>query len=155
MAGTNLMEADLTGANLHKARLLSVELRDHNGGATGRMWPTNLSRAALLDACLSEADLTEANLTGADLRGADLSGANMARTIINGANMEGAKFKGVISFNGVIEDVAKQTIPKGVAKQKRRANLATSALGNVPDFHKTFRKLNSSWRKTAPYEVCR
>ena len=83
------------------------------------MWPTNLSRAALLDACLSEADLTEANLIGADLRGADLSGANMARTIINGANMEGAKFKGVISFNGVIEDVAKQTIPKGVAKQKK------------------------------------
>ncbi len=64
----NLQDANLWGADLHRAVLWGADLR----GA-------DLHRAVLWGADLRCADLQGANLRGADLRGADLQGADLVR----------------------------------------------------------------------------
>ncbi len=74
LSKANLIEADLTGANLYGADLSKANL-----------YKANLTGANLYGADLSEADLSKANLYGADLIGADLSGANLYGADLSGA----------------------------------------------------------------------
>ncbi len=87
------MEANLSGANLHNAQLVSIELRDPIGKRTGRMWPSNLTRATLIDARLAGADFTAANLTDANLRGADLDGVVFSHAIIDIATLRPGQYE--------------------------------------------------------------
>ena len=69
----NLIDADLTRANLTDARLVRADITGAN----------------ITNACLVRADITGANLTGANLTGANLTGANLTDA------------KGIISFGPV------------------------------------------------------
>ncbi|MBM3506496.1 MAG: pentapeptide repeat-containing protein [Alphaproteobacteria bacterium] len=60
LSGTVLVGAKLVRAKLAHAVLKRVELRDGQGRATGKVAPTNLRGASLIDADLSFADLSEA-----------------------------------------------------------------------------------------------
>lgn len=69
-----LTEADFTGANLSRSRLVG----------------TQLERACFFTAALFDCDLSNANLKSADLRGASLRGANLAFANLDGADMREA-----------------------------------------------------------------
>lgn len=86
---TNLRKASLFGANLSRADLSAVDLR------IASLFGANLSEANLLGANLSGADLLEANLSGANmvrtnLSKADLSQANLSRAYMLQADLSGA-----------------------------------------------------------------
>ncbi|MGA5425146.1 pentapeptide repeat-containing protein [Streptomyces lavendulocolor] len=86
--GADLTRADLTSANLTGADLTNANL-------TGAVLKnTSAIGANLMSADLSGADLTGANLTGADLRNTNLTNANLRNTNVTGANMDGANTKG-------------------------------------------------------------
>lgn len=70
---------DLTGADLTRVVLQSVNLRD-----------TNLSRAILREADLSGANLTNSRLAGADLRESVLAGAVLYGAALCNADLRGA-----------------------------------------------------------------
>jgi len=81
LSGTRLSGANLSGANLARAKLFRADLS-----------LADLSRASLFKANLSQADLAGANLNGADLSGAflvkaNLSGASLIRACLKGANL--------------------------------------------------------------------
>jgi len=88
LINADLINADLRGANLFGADLLNANLRGANlfnadlGGA-------NLLGASLLDADLREANLLNAYLRGANLLNADLRGANLRGAILINANLRG------------------------------------------------------------------
>ena len=79
----DLIDADLSGANLNSADLCGSNL-------TG----AKLRDANLNGADLSSADLCGSNLTSAKLRGADLSSANLNSANLSSANLTGAKLRG-------------------------------------------------------------
>ena len=98
LAGADLSELNLSGANLARADLSGARLAGTNlSGA-------NLSRAKFFRADLSQADLTKANLfkanlsqadlAGANFNGADLTGAFLVRANLSGAGLIGACLKG-------------------------------------------------------------
>ena len=76
LSGANLLDSNLSGANLRGADL---------GGA-------NLSWASLSGADLVEADLSVASLSGANLSGADLRGAHLLYTNLANASLAEADF---------------------------------------------------------------
>jgi uncharacterized protein YjbI with pentapeptide repeats len=85
-----LREADLSGADLRGARLLSTS-GEHPVSLKGaRLKGANLHKAILRGADLSGADLSGADLRDADLSGADLNGAKLQRTKLHGANLRDA-----------------------------------------------------------------
>jgi uncharacterized protein YjbI with pentapeptide repeats len=93
LAGADLSELDLAGANLARADLSGVRL----GGAS--LAGANLSRAKLFGADLSLADLSraslfKANLSQADLGGANLDSADLSRAFLIRANLSGASLCG-------------------------------------------------------------
>ena len=62
-------------------------------------WPTNLTLARLVSACLTNAELmraslVRADLTGADLSGADLTGASLCEAVLLGADLRQARMEG-------------------------------------------------------------
>jgi hypothetical protein len=116
MSGSDLTEADLSGANLSRALLSGADARLANLSGTSLihaklddatmsgallvqadlerafLFHTNLSGADLTRANLDEANLTEADLSLADLRGASLANANLTRANLTGTKLSGANF---------------------------------------------------------------
>ena len=89
LAGTNLSEAKLGGADLHEANLRGANLpRADLGKANLRR--ADLRGANLPGANLGEADLSEANLRGANLSRADLRRANLSNANLIAANLSHA-----------------------------------------------------------------
>jgi uncharacterized protein YjbI with pentapeptide repeats len=96
-----LREADLSGAHLQGARLISTS-GEHPVSLKG----ANLKGAKLHKAILPGADLSETDLGGTDLRGADLSGimgaangrlehrADLSGADLNGTRLQDAKLHG-------------------------------------------------------------
>lgn len=96
---SDLRRANLTGAWLPKARLISADLRE------AKFARADLSNANFTDAKLDEADFSGANLAeahlaslnlrrarfdGAILRGANLAGSDLEEIEVHGADLEGA-----------------------------------------------------------------
>ena len=78
--GTNLTDAQLSGANLSDAHLRFGYLTD----------------AKLIDANLTGAELRRAHLTGANLSSANLSDANLIGAHLKGANLTGTRWNKTI-----------------------------------------------------------
>ena len=86
--GAQLAEADLSGANLTNANLVSADLRDAN------LEGANLTNAKLVSADLrgtnlKYTNLLNAKLVSADLRGANLEGANLTNAKLVSADLRG------------------------------------------------------------------
>lgn len=77
--GIELGHADLSGANLDQAELGYADLRGT------RLWKTRLAHADLTAARLDDADLADA-----DLRAARISGASLRAALLQGARLHGA-----------------------------------------------------------------
>jgi hypothetical protein len=89
-----LSRADLSGADLRDANLISADL----SGAfffCADLSDADLSGADLRDANLISADLSGAFFFRADLSGANLSGANLSDANLSDANLRGANFEAV------------------------------------------------------------
>jgi len=80
LINADLRNADLRGANLRRANLLGANLLN-----------ADLRRANLIDANLRNADLRGAILIDADLRGADLLDADFRYSILDRAQLSGAR----------------------------------------------------------------
>lgn len=93
LAGANLFEADLTGAELTGADLSDARLDGARlaGAGLGR---ADLSAASLTCADLADATLTDARLTDADLRSATLDGARARDADLRGADLSGTSLRG-------------------------------------------------------------
>ncbi|MFN6565408.1 MAG: pentapeptide repeat-containing protein [Nostoc sp. ChiSLP01] len=103
LSKTNLIESDLTNANLSHANLDNANLTQ------AKLSGADLSHAKLGFACLSQANLSSANLSGAnlicaDLSHANLSGANLRDASLSGANLEGAYLTGANLKNAKVSD---------------------------------------------------
>ncbi|BAY78299.1 globin domain protein [Nostoc linckia NIES-25] len=103
LSKTNLIESDLTNANLSHANLDNANLTQ------AKLSGADLSHAKLGFACLSQANLSSANLSGAnlicaDLSHANLSGANLKDASLSGANLEGAYLTGANLKNAKVSD---------------------------------------------------
>ncbi len=91
---TNLVKANLSGADLRRANLSKVDLSEANlskadlSGADLR--GANLKMADLSLADLKQAHLRDARLSWANLRGVNLSRTDLSRANINGVNLSGA-----------------------------------------------------------------
>ncbi|MBN2264539.1 MAG: pentapeptide repeat-containing protein [Candidatus Aminicenantes bacterium] len=98
LAGADLSEINLTGANLARADLTGTCLAGANlAGANfsrAKLFRADLSQADLSRATLVKANLSQADLAGANLNGADLSGAFLVRANLSGAGLIGACLKG-------------------------------------------------------------
>jgi len=79
VAGSNLQNLNLAGADLRDANLYAMNLLR-----------VNLEGADLRDADLRRVNLREANLNGADLRGAQLYRANLNRAQMSDADLSGS-----------------------------------------------------------------
>jgi uncharacterized protein YjbI with pentapeptide repeats len=88
LAGANLAKADLTGTNLAGANLCGANL------TRTKFFRADLSQADLSRATLFKANLSQADLAGANLNGADLSEALLIRANLSGASFVGACLKG-------------------------------------------------------------
>lgn len=110
----SLREARLAGANMERAILDSIDLRQANlRNATLReatmvganlsgadLRGANLDSAKLQNARIVNADLSMASLRGANLQGADLSNATLLRGDLRGANLSQTRF-GRANLRGV------------------------------------------------------
>ncbi|PAX58381.1 pentapeptide repeat-containing protein [Brunnivagina elsteri] len=63
----------------------------------------DLSRASLSRVILRDANLKGANLSQADLRGADLTGANLEGAVLNNANLTAASLTGALMKSASLE----------------------------------------------------
>jgi len=104
LKGADLSEANLQGSNLGEARLVKASLRKANLTEATLNWAelkrADLSRASLINANLIGVDLSHANLAhanlsqatlnGAYLNYANLIGADLSHTDLNWANLSGA-----------------------------------------------------------------
>jgi uncharacterized protein YjbI with pentapeptide repeats len=98
LAGADLSELSLAGANLARAdlsgaRLGGVSLRGANL-SRAKLFRADLSQADLRGASLFKANLSQADLSGADLAAADLSGAFLIKSNLSGASLVGACLNG-------------------------------------------------------------
>jgi len=98
LAGADLSELNLAGANLAKADLSGAHLSGANlSGAVlsrAKFFRADLSQADLSRATMFKANLSQADLSGANLNAADLSGAILVRANLSGASLNGACLKG-------------------------------------------------------------
>jgi uncharacterized protein YjbI with pentapeptide repeats len=96
--GCELFYANLRGANLGSANLISANLfhADLSGAnlTNAYLMHSYLNSAALTDANLEGADLTYADLNSADLSAANLVGANLTNANLTNAYLSGANFGG-------------------------------------------------------------
>ena len=88
LSRAKLSGADLIGANLIEAKLFGADLIE------AKLSGTDLSRAKLSWAKLSRADLIWADLIEANLSGANLSEANLSRATLIGTDLTGATLTG-------------------------------------------------------------
>ena len=103
LSKANLMECDLSNANLSYANLDNANL------SQTKLSGANLSHAKLGFACLTQANLNSANLSHANLICANLShanlnGANLRDASLSGANLEGAYLNGANLKNAKVSD---------------------------------------------------
>jgi uncharacterized protein YjbI with pentapeptide repeats len=113
-----LEDADLSGADLRHARLISS-----SGKEPVSLQGANLKGASLIGARLSGADLRGADLRGADLRGADLRESNLRevdmpvavldpaelrKANLTGADLSSANLSGAIGITN--EELAQQAL---------------------------------------------
>ena len=82
----DLINADLSGANLWNANLIYADLNGANL-SNADVWNANLTSADLTYANLSGANLSDADLKCANLRGANLEDANLINADLSGANL--------------------------------------------------------------------
>ena len=96
--GCELFYANLRGANLSSANLISANLfhADLRGAnlTDAYLMHSYLNSADLTDAKLEGADLTYADLNSADLSAANLVGANLTNANLTNAYLSGANFGG-------------------------------------------------------------
>jgi uncharacterized protein YjbI with pentapeptide repeats len=92
LAGTNLSEAKLGGADLHETNLRGANLPRADFGKA------NLRGADLRGANLPSANLGEADLSGANFRGANLSRADLRRANLSNVNLIAANLSDVIGL---------------------------------------------------------
>jgi uncharacterized protein YjbI with pentapeptide repeats len=96
--GCELFYANLRGANLSSANLISANLfhADLSGAnlTDAYLMHSYLNSAGLTDANLEGADLTYADLNSADLSAANLVGANLTNANLTNAYLSGANFGG-------------------------------------------------------------
>jgi uncharacterized protein YjbI with pentapeptide repeats len=90
LAGANLREADLSRMNLLRVDLSGADLREADL-SRANLRAGNLSGADLRGAQLYRANLNRANLTQADLTGANLYRVYLSRTDLRRANLRGAE----------------------------------------------------------------
>ena len=83
----DLIDANLSGADLRAANLMAADLRFAN------LIGADLRAADLRDADLRDADLMAANLRAADLRDADLSDADLMAANLRFADLSGADLR--------------------------------------------------------------
>ncbi|WP_242038960.1 pentapeptide repeat-containing protein [Anabaena lutea] len=83
LTGVELIDTDLTGANLREAFLMNATL-----------WGVNLSKADLRDAYLAGASLCETEFREANLSKADLSHVDLTATDLSGATLSNANLSG-------------------------------------------------------------
>ena len=88
LRGVDLIEANLSGADLSRVDFFEADLRRANL-ACANLFEADLSKACLIEADLLEADLTEAFLINADLTEANLFGAVLSRANFIGTNLTG------------------------------------------------------------------
>jgi uncharacterized protein YjbI with pentapeptide repeats len=99
LSGANLNWADLSGTDLSEADLSEADLSGANLN-----W-ADLSGVEMSGADLSDAHLNYADLTGgADLSGADLSGADLSFADLSGANLSDANLSDANLSRTVLED---------------------------------------------------
>ncbi len=90
LTNANLSHANLDNANLFQAKLSGANL-SHAKLGFANLTKVNFSSANLSHANLICADLSSANLSGANLNDASLSGANLEGAYLTGANLKNAK----------------------------------------------------------------
>ena len=78
-------QAELSGENLHGAKLCRVNLRE------ARMCMADLSNSDLSYSSMTNANLRRANLRGANFSGANLRGADLSLANLYGANLSGVE----------------------------------------------------------------
>ena len=83
----NLEGADLQGANLERAILVTTNFKDAN------LKGANLTYSRLNLANFRNANLSESNLSGSILLGSDFSSANLYKANLSSTNMSNANFK--------------------------------------------------------------
>ena len=108
-----LGERDFAAANLEKAKLDRVDLRDsklpfarlgHASLRDAQLYFTDLSSASLDAADLERANLWSANLAGAGLRGAKLQGAKLQHAQLGNAELADADLAGAFLIDATLVD---------------------------------------------------
>ncbi|HUU45617.1 MAG TPA: pentapeptide repeat-containing protein [Acidobacteriota bacterium] len=125
----DLIDADLSGFDLHGCRLWKMDLRGAN------LKGANLEGCSFREVLLAKATFEGANLRGADftaqpldrvnLQYADLTGVNFAQANLRGANFEGAILTGV-ALDGM--DLSNVNFSHAILK---KADLSHSSLSGV------------------------
>lgn len=114
LQGSDLAEANLTDAQLHRARLQAADLHDARL-RNARLSRANLNYAILTGAELQGADLSNATLKEADLRYADLSRANLRGADLREVNWGQNDLQGAIAADLPIwNDLLQDAISEGV-----------------------------------------
>ena len=148
LSNSEIWKADLTGANLSKARLRYTDL-NNSDLSNAELW-----KADLTGAYLWKADLTEAYLWKTNLREANLSEANLTRTQALGTNFEEANLTGACledwNINGEtnIDRVICDYVYLKENQQERCPNSGNFSLGEFTKlFQRTFKTAELVFRK--------
>jgi uncharacterized protein YjbI with pentapeptide repeats len=96
LAGADLGEANLSGANLSKTDLKTADLHEAN------LRGANLNKSNLVDANLIVADLTGAQLISADLSGANLLGAQLTWANLFDSILWKADFRQAVLYGALL-----------------------------------------------------
>jgi len=132
----NLREADLTGAALARARIVSDFDPETETGRRANLHFARLSGADLSRADLSGANLYRTNLSGADLRVANLTGDILSDANLSDANLSDAKLGGA---NLRFTDLTRANLADA---DLSRANLTNANLTNADVIDADFARAN-------------
>ena len=98
LSSTNLEDANLEGAHIHRANLSNVNLKNSNLKSAD-IYLANLSNANLSNANLKNADIYRANLSNANLKSVDITNANLSSAIlINTKNLTPTQIKSACNW---------------------------------------------------------
>ena len=81
LSSTNLEDANLQGAHIHRANLSNAKLKKANLKSAD-IYLSNLSNANLSNANLKDADVYRANFSNANLKSVDITNANLSSAIL-------------------------------------------------------------------------
>jgi hypothetical protein len=126
LAGMNLNESSLEGANLPGIKLLFASLEKANLKKTN-LAEASLGGANLANANLEGAYLQKAILSGAVLTGAKVQGANLECADLKGANLERADLRAAVLDNANLEGAKLGTL-QGNATESKKISLRGSIL---------------------------